>query len=65
MEDRHAEAIIRELKRIADLLEDMIDIELGKANKAGLTAYLNPIIRRRSDERIAARAKSEEKRERP
>jgi hypothetical protein len=63
MDDRYAKALIDELERIGDLLEDILNIELAKREKGGLPPLERTSSRRRPNERRSAKASTEVRRE--
>jgi hypothetical protein len=53
MDDRYVEAIIDELERIGDLLQDLLKLHTLKAIKEGVKEIPHPMYRRPEDKRSA------------
>lgn len=64
MEDRYVEAIIDELERVGDLLQDLVKLQAARAAKEGITD-LPRQVHRRADERRSAKVRSGPRREQP
>lgn len=64
MDNRYAEAIIDELERIGDLLEDLLRLQTARLRKNGLTE-IPERLRRRANERKSTKVNTGPEPKRP